>query len=43
MGGGENEEERGEGEGKGKESETCELRVPKTRPVKILTGGFLSC
>ena len=32
-----------EGTGKWKESETCGLRVPKTRPVKILTGGFLSC
>ena len=29
--------------GKGEESETCGLRVPKTRPVEILTGGFLSC
>ena len=29
--------------GKEEESETCGLRVPKTRPVKILTGGFLSC
>ena len=36
MGGGQNEEERR----KGKESETCELCVPETRPVKILTGGF---
>ena len=31
---------RGEREGKGKDSETCELRIPKTRPVKILTVGF---
>ena len=30
-------------DGKGEESETCGLRVPKTRPVKMLTGGFLSC
>ena len=29
--------------GKSKESETCELRVPKTRPVKFLTGGFPLC
>ena len=42
-GGGWGKKKKREKKGKGKESETCEQRVPKMRPAKILTGGFLSC